>query len=225
MKLALINLLIICCFLTACAEDDTTSPNNTQSGSSNPIDDSSNPSKGELKLLFIGNSLTYTNNLPQLVEKLGEDDDYNLVTSMIAEPNYALEDHINDGEIQGLIETQEFDFVIIQQGPSSQAYGRESLISFGGQIKEMCDNGGAQLIYFMVWPAITYYYTFDGVIANYTNAATINNALLAPVGKVWKKHFDLTNDFSYYGPDSFHPSVKGSEKAAEIIWKTIMENN
>jgi lysophospholipase L1-like esterase len=40
---------------------------------------------------------------------------------------------------------------------------------------------------------------------------------LCPVGAVWKKHFDETKDYSYYGPDLFHPSQKGSEIAAKVI--------
>ena len=49
---------------------------------------------GHIKILFIGNSLTYTNNLPELVEKLGEKSNVKIKTQMLAKPNYALEDHL-----------------------------------------------------------------------------------------------------------------------------------
>jgi hypothetical protein len=165
----------------------------------------------------VGNSLTYTNNLPDLVIEHGREKGYKIDTRMIAFPNYGLEDHWNDREIQKLIKSNKYDYVIIQQGPSSQEYGRISLLEYGKKIKLLCDKNKTQLVFFMVWPSRTYYYTYDGVIKNYANAAKECNALLFPVGKVWKTHFDDTNDFSYYGSDGFHPSLKGTMIAAEVI--------
>ena len=62
-----------------------------------------------------------------------------------------------------------------------------------------------------------YYDTFEGVIKNHRDAASINKAILLPVGELWKKHFDLTNNFEYYSSDGFHLSLKGSQKAADVI--------
>jgi lysophospholipase L1-like esterase len=73
----------------------------------------------------------------------------------------------------------------------------------------------------MVRPAFSNFENFDGVIKNYTDAALMTNAILCPVGKVWKEYFLRTKDYSYYGTDMFHPSQKGSEVAAEIIYKTL----
>ena len=46
---------------------------------------------------------------------------------MLARANYALKDHWNEGELQSLIKSGNFDFVVVQQGPSSQAEGRAML--------------------------------------------------------------------------------------------------
>jgi hypothetical protein len=172
-------------------------------------------------VLFVGNSLTFTNNLPQLVQETAAEAGIIMITKMVAYPNYGLEDHWNDGEIQALIACKTYDVVIIQQGPSSQAYGRESLLEYGGRISQLCRENNAQLAFFMVWPSLANYNTFSGVIENYTNAASANNALLCPVGKVWKEYFDETSDFSYYGSDGFHPSVAGSRAAASIIFSSL----
>ena len=174
-----------------------------------------------VNMLFIGNSLTFSNNLPQLVQAKAKKGGKIIKTKMIAYPNYGLEDHWNDGKIQQLIKTNKYDFVIIQQGPSSQTYGRTSLIMYGAKLKKICRQNNSQLVYFMVWPSRQYYHTFDGVIENYTEAAEKNDALLCAVGQNWKAHFDATNDFSYYEADGFHPSLKGSKVAAEIIAKIL----
>lgn len=173
------------------------------------------------KVLFVGNSLTYTNNLPSLVEKEAKSKGFKIKASMVALPNYALIDHWDDGEIQKRIMNGKYDYVIVQQGPSSQEEGRRMLREDGAKISALCERYETRLVYFMVWPSRTYYYTYDGVIRNHRDAAEENNALLCPVGEVWKAHFDATEDYSYYGPDGFHPSLRGSQVAAETIVTTL----
>jgi hypothetical protein len=174
-------------------------------------------SNKEFNILFIGNSLTASNDLPKLVEIAGKQKSIIIKTKMIAYPNYAIMDHWNDGKVQKEIKRNQYDFVIVQQGPSSQQNGREILIEYGRKYADLCNKNGAKLSYFMVWPSRIYYHTFKGVIKNYTDAARINDAILCPVGEEWKKHFDTTQNFDYYSADGFHPSLKGSQRAAEII--------
>lgn len=155
-----------------------------------------NSEKADIRILFIGNSLTYTNNLPELVTKIGDTKTVKIETTMLALPNYALEDHWNDGKLQKMISTGGYDFVVVQQGPSSQQEGRAMLLEYGQRIRELCKAHDAKLAFFMVWPALANYPTFEGVIRNYTEAATKTGALLCPVGKVWREHFTATQDFS-----------------------------
>jgi len=168
-------------------------------------------------ILFVGNSLTYTNNLPELVVEAAELKGIVLKTEMLALPNYAIIDHWSDGEVQNLISNKKYDFVIIQQGPSSQKAGRRMLIEDGQKYDSLCALHDVKLCYFMVWPALPNFQTFDAVIKNYTDAARINNALIIPVGEVWKAYFERTHDVQYYASDGFHPSLKGSQIAAEVI--------
>lgn len=177
----------------------------------------STPVTDTISILFIGNSLTYTNNLPKLVEDIAKTKGVILQTKTIAYPNYALIDHWNDGTIQKEIQSKKYDYVIVQQGPSSQQFGREVLIEYGKKLSTLCMQNNSTLCYFMVWPSRQYYYTFDKVIQNHKDASKLNTAILLPVGEAWKHHFDSTLNFDYYGPDGFHPSQKGSEASAEII--------
>lgn len=178
---------------------------------------------GDINLLFIGNSLTYYNDLPLLVKDEASLLGYDIGVKSYARGNYAIIDHWNDGEVQREIESGVFDYVIIQQGPSSQLLGREWLIEYGARYKALCEANETELAFYMVWPSLEYYDTFDGVIRNYSDAASINNSILCPVGRVWKDHFDATDDFSYYGGDGFHPSLKGSKVAAEVIVETLFD--
>lgn len=172
-------------------------------------------------ILFVGNSLTYTNDLPAIVTRLAGEKGIEVTTGMLVAPNYALEDHWNDGRLQELISEKQFDFVVVQQGPSSQQDGRTMLLDYGARIKTVCEKNNTKLAFLMVWPAYSNLRTFDGVIKNYRDAATATNSLLWPAGEVWKKHFEETGDYSYYGPDQFHPSEKGSAVAAGVIVETL----
>jgi hypothetical protein len=172
-------------------------------------------------ILFVGNSLTYTNNLPELVEDKAKARGIKVTTEELAFPNYALEDHWTNGELQKRIATYKYQYVVVQQGPSSQADGRAMLLDYGKRIKSLCDQHNSQLAFFMVWPARDNTENFEGVITNYTDAAKMTGSLLCPVGKVWREHFEATQDYSYYGPDGFHPSLKGSEVAAEVIYESL----
>lgn len=180
--------------------------------------------QSEINILFVGNSLTYTNNLPELVEKSAANRGAIVKTGMLAYPNYAMEDHWNDGEVQKLIRSGKYQYVVVQQGPSSQEEGRRMLHESGALMRELCEENQCKLVYFMVWPSRTYYDTFDRVITNHYAAAAANNALVCPVGEVWKSHFDSTGDFSYYGIDGFHPSQLGSQVAAEVIVNSLLKD-
>jgi hypothetical protein len=172
-------------------------------------------------ILFVGNSLTYSNNLPAVFARISKDSGIAVSTQMLAYPNYALEDHWNDKEMQKIISTGMYHYVVVQQGPSSQMEGREMLLDYGRKIKDLCVKYNTKLAFFMVWPQRNYFHTFDGVIRSYTDAATETNSLLCPVGLVWKDHFLATGDYSYYGIDNFHPSIAGTESAARIIFQSL----
>ncbi|MBT8270250.1 MAG: SGNH/GDSL hydrolase family protein [Bacteroidia bacterium] len=225
MRYLLLLCLLFLCF--SCSPNDDDSGNNQignidNTGDNDPPNDDPDPvddpdSQNAYELLFVGNSLTLTNDLPQLVKDRAEQLGITIGVTTEANPGFGLEDHWNSGIIQGQINSGFYDYVIIQQGPSSQPYGRATLIGYGELIKELCDGVNTELAYFMVWPSLEYYYTFPGVILNYSDAAEMNNAILCPVGSHWKAYIENTEDYSYYGPDGFHPSLLGSQVAAQII--------
>ncbi|MDN3641137.1 SGNH/GDSL hydrolase family protein [Lutimonas halocynthiae] len=177
----------------------------------------------DYKVLFVGNSLSYSNNLPLLVSQAASDKDIIISTEILAKPNYALVDHWDEGELQAKIRSKAFDFVIVQQGPSSQPEGRKLLFKSIKKLHQICEENQIKLAVFMVWPSKQYYQTFDKVIKNHREVAEKYNTILCPVGEIWKAHFDKTNDFEYYSSDGFHPSLKGSQVAAQIIVDSLFE--
>ena len=177
------------------------------------------------KILFVGNSLTYSNNLPQILEIISTNFDESVKTTVLCFANYGLIDHWNEGKFQKMMSQEIFDYVIVQQGPSSQPPGKKMLVDYGKKKKSACKENGTRLAYFMVWPSKQYYFTFDGVIKNYKYAAKSNEAELFPVGIIWKKYVKIKNKVSLYDYDDFHPSTAGSFLAALTIFHGLFPNN
>lgn len=175
-------------------------------------------------VLFVGNSLTYFNNLPKIVEQIGADAGITIKTTTLAKPNYALEDHWIDGELQQLLRLKTFDVIVLQQGPSSQVEGRTMLMEYGAKIKTQIDTSKTQLAYFMVWPSRMRAFDFDGVANSYTQAARKNHALLCAVGNYLREFEKQNAALSLRTADGFHPSPAGSFLAAWVIFNTIISD-
>ena len=159
--------------------------------------------------------------MPQILEYIGKQNGIVLKTECICLPNYAIIDHLKDGNLQKLLAKKQFDYILIQQGPSSQAAGKRMLEKDGAKMKVLAKKHNIKLGYFMVWSSVQYYYTFDKVIENHEAAAKKNDALLFPVGKVWKAYNTNKKLPNLYSFDNFHPSKTGSFLAALSIYHKL----
>lgn len=180
------------------------------------------PKKDEVRILFIGNSLTYSNGMPKIFEKLSEAAlKQKLTIEVLAEPNFGLQDHWEKKQVVKLLEKKKWDFVIMQQGPSASAEGRKSLSDYGRKFLPVITKSGAKPVFYMVWPSMARQNDFEGVISSYTSAAQETNGLLAPVGCVWRTVLSKKINLKLYSDDGFHPSPAGSYLAAVILVKTL----
>ena len=139
--------------------------------------------QAEQRILFIGNSLTYVNDLPALVQSLGSAARPRVTTHMVAFPDFGLEEHWQHGEAVRAIRRGGWSLVVLQQGPSalpeSQKILREFVRKFDAEIKA----AKARTALYMVWPSRSRQQDFAGVSASYTAAARDVDALLCPVGR------------------------------------------
>jgi len=170
MKVSYSFILVLLLFLSCSASnelqevttDSTTSTGDNQDTGLQSISDThGDPETAKLNVLFVGNSLTYYNDLPKLVYETALSKGIEISTKMIAKPNYAIIDHLDfDNKAENEIKSKKYDYVIIQQGPSSQNEGREFLFEAGRRFTELCEENDSNLVFFMVWPSRTYYETF-----------------------------------------------------------------
>jgi hypothetical protein len=173
------------------------------------------------RILFIGNSLTMTNDLPAMVALLSRESGGEIVTRTIATGGFSLEDHWNAGAARRAIAEGGWSVVVLQQGPSalpeSQANLREYARRFDGEIRR----AGARPALYMVWPESNRSAVFDDVVASYTRAAEAVDGLLYPVGEAWRAAWRRNPRLALYGPDGFHPSNLGTYLAALVMYQQI----
>ena len=185
---------------------------------------SANPTESEpadLSILFVGNSLTYTNDLPKILERLLAYSDLPSVeVKSIARANYGLEDHWVLGSARSEIAKGGWDVVILQQGPSATE-GRPSLLSYSKLFNEEIRAVGAVPALYMVWPSIQRFFDFEGVSNSYAAAAESVEGLLFPAGEAWRSAWRLDPNLALYGDDGFHPSRAGSYLAAVVMYEQL----
>jgi hypothetical protein len=173
-------------------------------------------------ILFIGNSLTYWNDLPLIVQAVFDTaggDRYEV--GMIAAPDVSLEDHWNDGAARSHIERGGWEIVVLQQGPSSlpdsRLLLRDYVTRFSGPIKAI----GARPALYSVWPSRLRQGDFDRAIESYTLAAADVGGILFPVATAWRATWRRDSTIVLYEPDGLHPSVAGSYLAALVMYGVI----
>jgi hypothetical protein len=187
--------------------------------------DSGASAKG-LRVLFVGNSLTYYNHLPSIIEALADaSGQKRFQFRMIAFPNFSLEDHWQQGEALRSIRQGGWDAVVLQQGPSASSEGREVLLEYARRFSEEIHRVGAKPALYMVWPATARSQDFDGVAESYRRAATISKGLLFPVGEAWRAALRRDPKLELYSPDGLHPTAAGSYLAALVIYQQLYERS
>lgn len=177
------------------------------------------------RMLFIGNSLTGTHNVPGLLSKLAAQAGKQLDARAQIIGGSSLEDHMRSGNATREIAAGRYPVVSLQQGPSSlpenQLYLRTWTERFNPHIRAA---GGRPLLY-MVWPDRSRVAYFSDVYDSYRNAALAVDGAFAPAGQTWLAAWERAPDLALYGSDDFHPTLLGSYVAALSLFCTVYQQS
>lgn len=169
------------------------------------------------RVLFIGNSLTQSNGLPVLVDKIAAALTVPWEYGVEANGGYALEDHWVSTRLLSTIANGNWDWVVLQQGPSALPESRDNLVFWTQQFDTQIRRGGAKTALYMVWPDATRLTAFDSVSASYRAAADAVSGTILPAGDAWIAAWRQDPSLPLYGSDGFHPALAGSYLAALTI--------
>lgn len=195
------------------------------------------------RVLFIGNSYTYTNDLPNMFRLLALSLGDTVETGMSAPGGYTFQQHTTNTTTQAAIAQGDWDFVVLQeqsQLPSfSPAQVAAEVYPFATQLVQQIQqaNPCTETIFLMTWgrengdasncasypPVCTYSGMQQRLYESYVAMAEQNSAWCAPVGAVWRAYRDAQPTAALY-TDGSHPNVLGTYIAANTLVSTIFRH-
>lgn len=182
------------------------------------------PPPGGTRLLFIGNSLTYVNDLPAMVGQLARAAGKESVfVASVAFPDVSLDDHWAEGSARRALERSKWEYVVLQQGPSSLPQNQVLLAEAARRWDPVIRAAGAMPVLYQVWPTVGRSADFPAVLTSYRNAAQGVRGVLAPAGEAWRLAMSRADTMRLYHPDGLHPSMRGTYLAAAVLVARIAD--
>ncbi|MCS4305025.1 PKD domain-containing protein [Chryseobacterium sp. BIGb0232] len=196
------------------------------------------------KVFFIGNSYTYFNDLPALIQDIAQSTGDILEHQSQTPGGSTLQQHVNSTTVTTLMQGN-WDYVVLQeqsQLPSFTDQQVQNLVyPYAAQLSDLIKstNGCGNVIFYMTWgrkngddsrcnvqPSVCTYEGMDDLISqHYIEMAKMNEALLSPVGKVWRTIRQLDPAMELYDQDKSHPSYIGSMAAAYTFYAVIFKKD
>lgn len=174
------------------------------------------------RLLFVGNSLTYTNDLPGTLASIAASVGDDVTVASATGPNLALIDHLTGAtDAAGRIRTGRWDYVILQQGPTTIGMCRDSLVLWTRMFDSLARRAGAHTALLMPWPRASEPEQFALVRESFALAARTVDGLFIPAGDAWRRALDAGPVIGIYGPDGYHPSPRGTWLAALATYERL----
>ncbi|MDX6712424.1 MAG: hypothetical protein QOH96_3440 [Blastocatellia bacterium] len=182
-------------------------------------------SASELNILFIGNSFTARNNVPELTAQIAAARGRKLEHRLISAGGASLRMHWNKAEAQRVLTATPFDFVVLQEQstlPVKNAIRmRESIRLFDDAIR----SAGSKTVLYMTWSRQLEPQNQKLITDAYDAIGAELGAIVVPVGVAWQQALAKHPDLNLYDKDGSHPSLAGSYLAACVFFSVLYNEN
>lgn len=201
----------------------------------------------KLRVLFIGNSYTQVNNLPQVLENIANAAGDTLEWQMEAPGGYTLQGHCSTAATINKIKLGNWNYVVLQEQSQTPALPNDFVATgffpYVRQLDSIIDqyNPCAQTVFYRTWgrkysdnqlcqqytidfnwPHYCSYAAMDSVLQlRYMMAADSIKGAVAPAGAVWRYIRTHYPNIDLYDPDESHPSQAGTYAAALSFYTAL----
>lgn len=195
--------------------------------------------------LFIGNSYTYYNDMPKLVNSIANSVQDTLITSQSTIGGYFLDQHFTNVDTRALLSSKVYDFVVLQEQSVRPALDSATTAYKFFQYSQKLDSvakvfsPNSQTIYYMTWgrkygdatncptnPNVCTYEKMDSMLrVRYRMAQAETGSLISPIGAVRNYLIKNFPEIELYDPDNSHPSAAGSFVSAMTFYTTIFQKD
>jgi hypothetical protein len=173
-------------------------------------------------ILFVGNSLTYQNDLPTMTREVAKAAGGELRVGMAAGPNLAVVDHTNGAtDAVEQIRRGHWNLVVLQQGPTPAGICRDTLIIAAMRLAPLIRAGGGRPALFLPWARQAFPQSLGWAGESATAAARAVGAVVVPIGIAWRDALAADPALPLYAGDGYHPAPAGTLLAALTVYDRL----
>ena len=189
------------------------------------------------KILFIGNSYTYVNDLPAAVAAIAKAEGRPLEVASVTQGGQTLK-FFNDPEKEkgkealAAIASGGYDVVVLQEQSLRPAISTGLFLEAAASLCKKIRAAGAEPVFYATWgrkegaAALEQYHLTnktmtEKLLAAYRRAGEINGAAVSPVGAAFYEIYTGHPGIELYQSDGSHPSQAGTFLAALTLYITI----
>jgi len=183
------------------------------------------------RVLFVGNSYTYFNDLPAMVSALAEAGGHRVETRMVAPGGWRLRDHFEKGEARGALHEGRWDYVVLQEQSTlgtnlyldgvPRVGGDEVFRPWAEKWAAEIVAAGAKPVFYLTWARKKTPADQAMLTSAVLRVAEATHAMVAPVGPAWTLAREARPALELYYTDGSHPSPAGSYLAACTLYATL----
>jgi len=176
-----------------------------------------------LRVLFVGNSYTYVNDLPSILKDLAIANraEPGIQTTMIATPGATLEAHWKQGDVQRALQQERWDYVILQEQSLLPTVAPDQMYRYARLFNALITASGAKTILFVTWARAGKPEMQVALDRAYATLAKELGAQLAPIGSAWQRALSRNPRLALYQGDGSHPTAVGSYVGACVFYAVI----
>ena len=199
-------------------------------------------SQEEIRVLFLGNSYTYVNDLPKIIKDIAINEGKVFTYESVTPGGCTLFQHLDSQTSMSKIRQGNWDYVILQeqsQLPVIDYYRHNTLKPSYKSLHDsiMLYNPKAKVVGYMTWGRryggqqcvnfgdglycsanfVDFNHMQDSLTAAYCENAYATNSYVAPVGEAWKSALATEPSLVLHSSDNSHPSYDGSYLAACVF--------
>ncbi|MCC8162058.1 MAG: SGNH/GDSL hydrolase family protein [Lachnospiraceae bacterium] len=185
-----------------------------------------------MRILMLGNSYIFTNDMPKMLAELTGAE-----VAHHTRGGARLAEQLNPKTEMGArtqkeLSEEHWDYVVLQEMSKAPVKTREKFLKTAAALCDQIHVAGAKPVFYLTWAyqrdsaqmkksGLDYDEMYCGLQEAYREAAFASDALLADVGTAFYQQSTYRN---LYADDGSHPNEEGSRLAAEIIAAVIMED-
>jgi hypothetical protein len=184
-------------------------------------------SQNPLRILFIGNSYTYFNNLPVLLSELATSANPSkmLEAQMIVRGGATLKMHWEEGAALKALQQGKWNYVVLQEQSTLPITDPATMHKYARLFDAEIKKAGAKTIFHLTWARQNQPENQVKLNDAYFGIAKELKAMIAPVGLAWEKAFKEDPKRVFHMEDKSHPNATGSYMAACVFYALIYEKS